>query len=327
MKFGLTLPNRAIEFGITTPERLIAMAEEADAGDGFDSLWVGDSLLGKPRLESVAFLSALAARTNRVLLGTACMASFPLRDPVWLAYQWASLDQIARGRTVLAVCTGLVEQEGGKVEGRLYGVERKDRVQRLVEWIEIVKRLWTEDHVSFEGQHYNFSDVTIVPKPAAKPRPPIWIANNVERNRQLVETSLLRVVDHADGWQTSTCDPAELEWRLGFIRSAAAERGRNPDELETHIYHNINVNLDRSAALEESRRFLDTYYMKSWTPERVECWTAAGTPEQCADHLRTFERLGFGRVSLRITSWDQEGQLRRVVEDVLPLLAQSPASR
>ena len=80
------------------------------------------------------------------------MASFVLRDPVLLAYQWASLDQIAHGRTVLIACTGIIEQAGGKVEARVYGVENRDRVRRLIEWIEILELLWTQEDASYAGR-------------------------------------------------------------------------------------------------------------------------------------------------------------------------------
>src|SRR5690242_7765720 len=116
VRFGLTLPNRGVLFGVTTPEQMLRMAELADQSDLFQSVWVGDSLLGKPRMESIALLGGIAARTNRVRLGPACMASFPLRDPVLLAYQWASLDLLANGRTVMVGCTGIVPQEGGRIE-------------------------------------------------------------------------------------------------------------------------------------------------------------------------------------------------------------------
>src|SRR5581483_3744677 len=125
MKIGLTLPNRGVLFGVTAPEQMLRMSEIADQSGAFQSIWVGDSLLGKPRMESIALLAGIAARTRRVRLGPACMASFPLRDPVLLAYQWASLDLLAEGRTVLVACTGIVPQEGGKIEGQLYGLEAK----------------------------------------------------------------------------------------------------------------------------------------------------------------------------------------------------------
>ena len=318
MKFGLTLPNRGVLFGAITPEQLLESAEIADRSGAFQSVWVGDSLFGKPRMESIALLAGVAARTKAVRLGPACMASFTLRDPVLLAYQWASLDLLAEGRTVMVGCTGIVPQAGYDVEASVYGVDNKDRVGRLTEWITILKRLWTEDDVTFEGKHYQFQGVTIEPKPAAKPRPPIWIANNARGSREIIERTHRRVARHADGWQTSISDPEDVAWRLNDVREKAREMGRNPDEIETHLYHNINVNDDRDAALAESKRFLDIYYSEDMATTRVESWTAAGSPQQCVEHLRAYERMGFDEVTLRCTSWDQPGQLRRVIDEVLP---------
>jgi len=320
MQFGLTLPNRGVLMGAVTAEQMLELAEAADRSGRFDSVWVGDSLLGKPRMESITLLAGVAARTRRVRLGPACMASFPLRDPVLLAYQWASLDLLAGGRTVLVACTGIVPQAGGAAEGALYHVDGRARAQRLIEWITILKRLWTEERVSFEGRHYRFSDITIEPKPAAKPRPPIWIANNAIGPRASIERTHRRVVRHADGWMTSLSDVREVAWRIDDIRRKAQEAGRNPAALETCLYHNINVNEDRDAALEESKRFLDAYYMVDMPPARVASWTAAGSVAQCVEHLRAYERMGFHSVALRCTSWDQTGQLRRVVDEVLPRL-------
>jgi alkanesulfonate monooxygenase SsuD/methylene tetrahydromethanopterin reductase-like flavin-dependent oxidoreductase (luciferase family) len=318
MKFGLTLPNRGILFGAITAEQMLELAELADSSDLVQSVWVGDSLFGKPRMESVSLLSGIAARTKRVRLGPACMASFTLRDPVLLAYQWASLDILAGGRTVLVACTGIVPQAGYALEAAVYQLDTKDRVGRLIEWIAILKRLWTEDEVTFEGKHYRFQGVTIEPKPLAQPRPPIWIANNARGDRALVERTLRRVARHADGWQTSLSDPDDVAERIQFIRDQARALGRDPGEIEMHLYHNINVNEDRAAALDESKRFLDTYYMEDMPMSRVESWTAAGSPEECVEHLRAYERAGFDEVTLRCTSWDQRGQLKQVLEEVLP---------
>jgi alkanesulfonate monooxygenase SsuD/methylene tetrahydromethanopterin reductase-like flavin-dependent oxidoreductase (luciferase family) len=318
MQFGLTLPNRGVLMGAVTSDQMLDLAEIADRSGVFNSIWVGDSLLGKPRMESITLLAGVAARTRRVRLGPACMASFPLRDPVLLAYQWASLDLLAGGRTVLVACTGIVPQAGGAAEGALYNVDNKARAQRLIEWITILKRLWTEDNVSFEGKHYRFSDITIEPKPAAKPRPPIWIANNSMAPRETVERTHRRAVRHADGWMTSLSDLEDVAWRINDVRAKAKEAGRDPAALETCLYHNINVNEDREASLAESKRFLDSYYMVDMPPARVASWTAAGSVEQCVEHLRAYERMGFHSVALRCTSWDQKGQLRRVIDEVLP---------
>jgi alkanesulfonate monooxygenase SsuD/methylene tetrahydromethanopterin reductase-like flavin-dependent oxidoreductase (luciferase family) len=249
------------------------------------------------------------------------MASFPLRDPVLLAYQWASLDLLSGGRTVLVVCTGIVPQEGGRIEGELYGLQPRDRVQRMLEWIDLVKLLWTQDNVSFEGRHYRCEGITIDPKPAAKPRPPIWIANNPPRgDQEAVRRTLRRVVNHADGWETSLWDAADVGWRMHELRRLAAEAGRDPATIETHLYHNINVNEDRQAALDESKRFLDTYYTMDYPPSFIDGWTATGSPAECVEHLRVYKDMGFDEVTLRMTSWDQFGQLDRVMREVLPRL-------
>lgn len=319
IKIGFTLPNRGVLFGATTPRELVDLAEIADKSGGFQSVWVGDSLFGKPRLESIALLAALASRTEHVRLGPACMASFPLRDPIQLAYQWASLDAIAEGRTVLVTCTGIVPQKGGEDEARTYKVTNGDRVQHMIEGIQILKRLWTEDNVSFEGKQYQFENLTIEPKPAASPRPPIWIANNAPgKDRDLVIKTLKRVVNHADGWQSSVWNAEDLGWRLGEIDRLAEEAGRDPKEIERHLYHNVNLNDDREVAIEESKKFLDLYYTADYTREFVDGWVATGSVEQVVEQIRVYETLGFDEITLRITSWNQKEQLARLIGEVLP---------
>ena len=81
--------------------------------------------------------------------------------------------------------------------------------------------MWKRERVSYAGKHYRFEHVTIEPKPAAKPRPPIWIANNARGDRELIRKTHRRVIRHADGWQTSISDPGDLAWRLGDIREQA----------------------------------------------------------------------------------------------------------
>src|SRR5207244_11538256 len=105
-RYGLSLPNRAVLFGATSVDELLAVSEQADASGAVDSIWVGDSLFAKPRLESLVLLSAIAARTRRVRLGTCCLSTFPLRDPLFLAAQWATLDHVSSGRMILGACVG-----------------------------------------------------------------------------------------------------------------------------------------------------------------------------------------------------------------------------
>jgi alkanesulfonate monooxygenase SsuD/methylene tetrahydromethanopterin reductase-like flavin-dependent oxidoreductase (luciferase family) len=317
MEFGLTLANRGVMFGVTTPAQMIQMAEIADTSGVFRSVWSGDALLSKPRLESVTLLSAVAARTRRVRLGTACMASFPVRDPVLLAYQWASLDQISEGRSTLVVCTGLGPLEAHRAEARHYGMEGKDRVGRMLEGITILKRLWTEDNVSFAGRYHNLDGVTIGPKPARQPHPPIWIANSVW-DPVLVEKALKRVVSHADGLQSSRLYPAEYADRWKQLGDLAVAGGRSPAEFDGNLYHNININEDREHAYEESKRFLEMYYGTEFTPEVMDRWVTIGSPAECIEKLRRYAAAGVQEITLRMTAWDQVGQLKRCIEEVLP---------
>src|SRR5256885_12382351 len=104
--FGLILANRAVVLGAVKVADLIDLTAQAERSGFFDAVWAGDSLLAKPRLESVTLLSALAGATRRVRLGVGCMATFVHRHPVMLAHEWASLDVISGGRSWLAVCLG-----------------------------------------------------------------------------------------------------------------------------------------------------------------------------------------------------------------------------
>src|SRR5437879_481211 len=96
------------------------------------------------------------------------------------------------------------------------------------------------------------------------------------------------------------------------------EAGRAPERYPTVAYHNININPDRQAALEETKRFLDEYYGPVFAPPMVEAWTAAGSPAQCIESLRALNRDGAKAITLRITGWKQKDQYERLVNDVLP---------
>src|ERR1700738_3738505 len=160
LSFGLTLPQRGILFGALTPRQMVDLARHADENPTFDSLWVGDSLLAKPRPDSLTLLGGLATATRRVTLGVGCMASFPVRDPVLFAYQWASLDLLSGGRMLLAACTGIVAGGASAREGAHWGVADRERAARLEENIDICRRLWSEDDVSFKGRFRSIEHVT-----------------------------------------------------------------------------------------------------------------------------------------------------------------------
>src|SRR5947207_5844508 len=106
MKFGVTLSNRGVLIGLCTTRDLLKLADAVEASPLMDSVWCGDALFVNRRLDALTLLAAVAGRTERVLLGPACMGSFGLRDPMVFAYEWASLDVISNGRTRLVACAG-----------------------------------------------------------------------------------------------------------------------------------------------------------------------------------------------------------------------------
>ena len=112
-RFGIILPNRDVALGLTTADALIELTEYAEDSGAFEHVWVGDSIMAKPRLESLTLLAAMAARTSRVKLGVSCMASMPSRNPLVFGYQWASLDQISNGRMILQACMGDTSSDAG----------------------------------------------------------------------------------------------------------------------------------------------------------------------------------------------------------------------
>jgi alkanesulfonate monooxygenase SsuD/methylene tetrahydromethanopterin reductase-like flavin-dependent oxidoreductase (luciferase family) len=319
VSFGLTLPQRGAFFGISTIAQMIAMAREADCSNLFDSIWVGDSLLAKPRPDSICLLGALAAATERVKLAVGCMASFPVRDPLVFAYQWASLDFISQGRTLLAVCTGI----GGTsdTEGTQWGVANSERAARMAENIDICRRLWSEADVSFAGRFCSFQNVTLEPRPVQQPCP-IWIAANPLKPK-FMDTVMQRVARNADGWMSVQIAPGLFASLNSKLRTFLEQESRDPDTFPSVLYHNINVGADRESCLAETQRFLDAYYGPVFSPEMTAAWTAVGTPKECIEHLRQLVRDGAKGIALRFTSWNQKEQYERVVHEVLPYVRET----
>lgn len=322
--FGLTLSNRGIVTGSSTIEDMLTLARQADADQRWDSIWVGDSLLAKPRLDALGLMSALAVQTNRVRIGPACFASTPLRPALLLAYQWASLDLLSNGRSIFVACMGAPGAGGGDMSAEFdaFCIPTESRMRRMEEAIEVMRLLTSRDDVSYHGEHNDFEHVTIEPRSVQRPVP-IWVTSNpaphLTRNRR---NGLSRVARLGDGWMTTFQPPQIVREYMADIRGHAADAGRDlPDDFEVAVYYNINVNEDRAAALTEAKKYLDAYYTTDYSEAQLNLWVAMGGPEQCAADIRAYIDAGATTVTLRLCSYDQQHQYRRVTEEVLPLLA------
>ena len=334
--FGLTLANRGVIIGALSVRDLLDMARRAENSGVFDAVWVGDSMVAKPRLESVTLLSALAGVTTKLRLAVGCMATFVHRHPVMFAHQWASLDLLSEGRSLLAVCLGGPNEQSAAqaLEHQVMGIQANERVARLQEGIVILRKLFHEEKTSHHGRFYQFEGLTISPHPVQNPCP-IWIASNptgltwkdgAAASDAVVERSLRRVARYADGWMTNKVTPEQFREQWSQIRNMAREEGRDPGKLASALYHNINVNEDRNAALAESKAFLDKYYSSNFSAKFVEGFTTAGSPRQCVEELRAYFAAGLDHITLRMASWDQDRQFRRFVEEVAPAFAKQPGS-
>lgn len=329
VRFGLSLPNRAVLFGLPI-ETLLDTAVRAEQSGLFDSVWVGDNLLSKARLEAVVTLSAIAARTRRVKLGTVCLASFTLRHPLVFAIQWASLDQLSGGRTFLTVCAGGAGSKGPQFAAELAAmrVASVERVRRMEEGIALLRAFWGPGPISHQGEFYQFSEVDVQPKPA-QASPPIAIAVNppVDASAAIEERAMRRVACLADGWQTDGVPPAIFERRWAMIRAFAAEAGRADQCTDASLHLMVNINDDADAALRESVAFLEQYYGRGMVSDaKLAAWLAYGSPQAVVARIQEFVDAGCTTPILRFTGANQQQQLERCIAEVLPAFAQTSVS-
>ena len=319
IRWGISLPNRGVLFGLTNLDTIKDATLLAEKSGVFESVWFGDSLIHKPRIESIVMLSAAAAWTENVRLGVICMASFPVRHPVLLAIQWASLDQLSKGRALLGVCIG----GGHDPELKAFGARRSERVGRLTEGIKILRGIWSKEEFGFDGKYYKLEPQTILPKPVQKTCP-IWIAVSPDRaavGDAVVDNAMKRVTTLADGYITLGVTAEEFKRRWEVIEKTAGELGKDLSNFETSIHGMVNINDDRKAAYDESKYYFSHYYAPGYPPEElIKVWLAHGSPAQCAEMIQSWIDMGITTPVLRFTSRHQLEQIERFIKDVLPLL-------
>lgn len=187
-QFGLVLSNRSVVTGAATAEDLLTLAQRAEEA-GWDSVWVGDSIFAKPRLDALVLLAALAARTRRVRLGTASLTSTPLRDPLQLASQWYGLDVLSQGRMIFNASQGAPGPQGGAFEAEFaaFHIDPASRMQRMEETIEILRLASIGEPISYDGEYHQFRGVTVLPRPVQQPLP-IWISTATDSRKPKMAT-------------------------------------------------------------------------------------------------------------------------------------------
>src|SRR5215467_5899725 len=197
---------------------LLSLAERAERL-GYDSVWVGDSLLARPRHEPLTLLAGVAGRVPRVELGTAVLLP-ALRNPVLLAHQVATLDQVSEGRFILGV--GIARDVPNiRAEFTASGVPFDKRVGRMMEGLRLARALWSGQPVDWDGR-WKLERQTIGPTPARPGGPPLWIGGSLP-------ASLERAGRHFDGWMPITPDAPTWGRQWQEVKEIASKAGRDPN--------------------------------------------------------------------------------------------------
>jgi len=305
VNFGVLLPTReAVMSARSDPTALFELAERAEAL-GFHSVWVGDSLTARPRIDALTTLAAVGARTRRVRLGTAVFLA-ALRHPILLAYQLASLDWITGGRVDLGVGYGRPKEPAAEHEFQILGLDPSARMKMSEELVHVMRRLWRENDVSHAGQFTRFEHVTLEPKPAQPGGVPIWLASND------VEPGLKRVGKLADAWLNNIKDPQTYRVCWEKIRSYAAEAGRDPNSIHPGCYFTLAAG--GKDAITEGQTFLAQYYNRSYEAVAKAMLCVTGSWNEVIDRIDAFREAGARSVVLRFAARDQIAHLEACAE-------------
>jgi len=299
LKFGVALPTAAPSWpDYREAERLCEMAVRSEEL-GFDGVWVYEHLLRAPLIYGVSFLSPLSvlahigARTRTVRLGTSILV-LPLRNPVLLSKELATLDLLVGGRLVLGVGTGWDAQEF-----EACGVPLKERAGRTDEGLRLLRRLLTEESVSFRGKYYDVRDISIEPRPRRFPE--VWIggggkmADSAAADKPVMAPSVLaRIRREADVWIARPTDQSLIMTDLAQIHEACDARGQEGWPLRlAHINFLHVVDTDSRAEALRLQRPVFERVMGTHRPfEILERCYLMGTPADIAAKLWRLVQAG-----------------------------------
>ena len=288
-KLGYLLPTREqIMEGRPDAASLLALAGRAEA-EGFDSVWVGDSLLARPRHEPLTLLAGVAGRVPRVELGTAVLLP-ALRNPVVMAHQIATLDQVSEGRLILGVGFA-ADVPNIRAEFAAAGVPFEKRIGRMMEGLRLCRALWTGQPVDWEGR-WPVHQGVLAPTPYRPGGPPLWIGGNRE-------TSLQRAGKFFDGWFPVAPAADAFGEGLTQVRGIAASAGRDPAAVSGAMYTTIAIDEDPEKAEARLDSFLERYYLQPAAAIRRHQAVYAGPADGVAAYLDAYARAGAAHLVIR----------------------------
>ena len=304
MRFAVAIPQFYSdgEFDPAAFQYYLGRAEEL----GFESAWTQEQMLGTwNQLAPIETMTYAAACTRRLRLGCVVFVS-TLYSPVHLAKSLSTLDQLSRGRIEIGVGTG-----GRDRPFAAFGVDPRRYVARFTEGIELMKALWTQPRVTFDGEFWQLQDEAMEPKPFQKPYPPLWFGAGSE-------PALRRAVRRGDGFFGAAAAPtARFAEQVTVVRAAVAEAGRPADSfpIAKRVYITIDDHADR--ARERMNAALTELYGRR--VEAIEAAAVTGTAADCVRGLRQVAEAG-AELILCTALFDQAEQMEQLAAAVIPEL-------
>jgi probable F420-dependent oxidoreductase len=304
LKLGLAIPQ-VFPDGIVDTETIREFVTGAEAA-GFDDLWLQERIIGKETsLEPLSLMSYVAALTQRVRLGVSVLI-LPHRNPIQLAKELATLDQLSGGRINAGVGLG----NSGPYLYPAFGLSEDHRVSRFTESVAVMKALWTLPEVNLEGQFFHLTNTSIVPKPLQQPHIPLWYGAQSK-------PAMRRAAQDGDAWMGAGA--AALKDTVAHIQEMKRElqeAGRRESEfvLSKRVY--MVVDEDERRGHERLENWFGYYYHSR---ERAAVSGLAASPAHCIDLFNTFREAGLDHMLLN-TLDEHPGQLQLLTEKVAPFL-------
>ena len=279
---GVAIPQTVLQGGFDVP-KLRAFLARAEAL-GFESAWVVEQILGGIRsLEPVTLLTWAAACTERLRLAPAVLLT-ALRSPVHLAKALSSLDHLSGGRLTVGVGLG-----GNPKIYPAFGLLAARRAARFAEGLRLMKRLWTEERVTFDGEFFKLQNASMQPKPLQKPHPPLWFGGHHPN-------ALKRAVELGDGFiGAGSLSTAGFLEEVALLRRLLKDAGRDPASLPLGKRVYIAVDEDRARGGRRLAEWFGAFYGKPELAAEVCVW---GGPEECVDRLGEIVAAGVGFLML-----------------------------